>query len=182
VSWPGSGIGELEVPDDYRWGYSLQAPVKTKEGADRPDRDAQFRSLTWIEVAPAVCRLAPRTVEIAAVLDDLAEVRTSTRSGSYESISREPAGCPASDAQDRAQDQRAAMGMAQMRSSMSKGCGPVWKRMPRTMASPSSSRSQVRWRVSRVWVRVAGLAGGGDVAGDQVVEVGVGPACRCAQS
>jgi Rhodopirellula transposase DDE domain len=24
-------------------GYSLQAPVKTKEGADHPDRDAQFR-------------------------------------------------------------------------------------------------------------------------------------------
>jgi hypothetical protein len=32
-------VGELLVVS----GYSLQAPVKTKEGADHPDRDAQFR-------------------------------------------------------------------------------------------------------------------------------------------
>jgi Rhodopirellula transposase DDE domain len=32
-------VGQLLVAS----GYSLQAPVKTKEGADHPDRDAQFR-------------------------------------------------------------------------------------------------------------------------------------------
>jgi hypothetical protein len=29
-------------------GYSLQAPVKTKEGADHPDRDAQFRYIAGL--------------------------------------------------------------------------------------------------------------------------------------